>query len=195
MILTRHSLLWQIDKNECTWRAVEWANFIPEWKDLKATFSSEMAAQEFHSNYLEGLTCAQNSNILDELPQMTEVETEDWIVVSVLVSLLHINFIYQTYLLHRFTTLWVLGDSTVRLHLRQTVSMLSLHLVFGLPGDLWSFRLVCQTNFTHKSSSYFWIWPTHRNPCKLMSWMILGFFSAPVCTVLSSKLFVRSTRS
>ncbi|KAJ8924619.1 hypothetical protein NQ315_000769 [Exocentrus adspersus] len=57
-----------IEKTECLWKAVEWADGGMKWRTLKAAFSSEMAAQEFHSNYLEGLNYAQEVGIIDEVP-------------------------------------------------------------------------------------------------------------------------------
>ncbi|KAJ8969538.1 hypothetical protein NQ317_008618 [Molorchus minor] len=66
-----------INKNECTWKAVEWAEGDMSWRTLKATFSSEVAAQEFHSNYLEGLNYAQEVGIIDEIPHENNTEDED----------------------------------------------------------------------------------------------------------------------
>ncbi|KAJ8957126.1 hypothetical protein NQ318_007342 [Aromia moschata] len=68
--------LMDIDKNECTWKAVDWADGH-KWRTLKATFSSDVAAQEFHSNYLEGLNFAQEVGIIDGIPQENDTETED----------------------------------------------------------------------------------------------------------------------
>ncbi|CAH1962372.1 unnamed protein product [Acanthoscelides obtectus] len=67
-----------INKNECTWRAVEWAGDMT-WRTLKATFENEDAAQEFHSNYLEGLNYARQVGIIDGVPheQDPDTETED----------------------------------------------------------------------------------------------------------------------
>lgn len=65
----------QIKGKECTWKSVEWADSSdPHWRTLKATFSSDIAAQEFHSNYLEGVNYAHEVGIADELPN--EVDTE-----------------------------------------------------------------------------------------------------------------------
>ncbi|XP_018578374.1 E3 SUMO-protein ligase RanBP2 [Anoplophora glabripennis] len=69
--------LMDIEKAECTWRAVEWADGDMNWRTLKATFSSDVAAQEFHSNYLEGLNYAQEVGIIDEIPHENDTETED----------------------------------------------------------------------------------------------------------------------
>ncbi|KAG5883507.1 hypothetical protein JTB14_013934 [Gonioctena quinquepunctata] len=70
--------LMDITKNECIWKAVEWADGSMNWRTLKATFSSEIAAQEFHSNYLEGLNYAQQVGIVDEVPLLEhDLETED----------------------------------------------------------------------------------------------------------------------
>ncbi|CAG9821784.1 unnamed protein product [Phaedon cochleariae] len=66
-----------IDKKECTWKAVEWAYGSLYWRTLKASFSSENAAQEFHSNYLEGLNYAQQVGIVDEIPQEHNPETDE----------------------------------------------------------------------------------------------------------------------
>nr|XP_023030195.1 E3 SUMO-protein ligase RanBP2 [Leptinotarsa decemlineata] len=69
--------LMDIEKNECTWKAVEWAEGAITWRTLKASFSSVAAAQEFHSNYLEGLNYAQQVGIVDEIPFEHDAETED----------------------------------------------------------------------------------------------------------------------
>lgn len=56
---------------------MEWADGDMKWRTLKATFSSDVAAQEFHSNYLEGLNYAQEVGIIDEIPHENDTETED----------------------------------------------------------------------------------------------------------------------
>lgn len=66
-----------MEKAECIWKAVEWAEGDMKWRTLKATFSSEVAAQEFHSCYLEGLNYAQEVGIIDEIPHENDTETED----------------------------------------------------------------------------------------------------------------------
>ncbi|XP_048524432.1 E3 SUMO-protein ligase RanBP2 isoform X2 [Dendroctonus ponderosae] len=63
----------QIKDKECWWTAVEWATVDHlQWRTLKVTFSSTMAAEEFHSNYMEGLNYAQEANIIDALPNDVE---------------------------------------------------------------------------------------------------------------------------
>ncbi|KAL1491802.1 hypothetical protein ABEB36_012345 [Hypothenemus hampei] len=57
----------ELKNKECTWNAVEWADKeLNRWRTLKATFSSEAAAQEFYSNYVEGLTFAQKVGLVDQ---------------------------------------------------------------------------------------------------------------------------------
>nr|CAH7739868.1 unnamed protein product [Callosobruchus chinensis] len=76
--LLGHRMLWSnyyINKNECIWKAVEWAGDMT-WRTLKASFESEEAAQEFHSNYLEGLNYAQQVGIIDDVPHEQEPDTE-----------------------------------------------------------------------------------------------------------------------
>ncbi|CAG9857682.1 unnamed protein product [Phyllotreta striolata] len=53
--------------NECTWKAREWTTDM-QMRNLKATFADESAAQEFHSNYFEGLNYAQQVGLVDESP-------------------------------------------------------------------------------------------------------------------------------
>ncbi|XP_023311764.1 ranBP2-like and GRIP domain-containing protein 3 isoform X1 [Anoplophora glabripennis] len=48
--------LMEIEKTECTWRAEEGADGDMNWRTLKATFSSEVTAKEFYSNYLKVLS-------------------------------------------------------------------------------------------------------------------------------------------
>jgi len=58
-----------IQGKECWWKAVEWARTDDlQWRTLKATFSSPVAAQEFHSNYMEGLNFAHEVGFVDGLP-------------------------------------------------------------------------------------------------------------------------------
>ncbi|XP_066138982.1 E3 SUMO-protein ligase RanBP2 isoform X1 [Euwallacea fornicatus] len=60
---------------ECSWKAVEWAQGNNAfWHTLKATFSSVAAAEEFYSNYLEGLNFAQEVGAIDELPPQLDIE-------------------------------------------------------------------------------------------------------------------------
>ncbi|RZC37236.1 E3 SUMO-protein ligase RanBP2, partial [Asbolus verrucosus] len=65
-----------LEKNNCVWKGVEWSSGDVRYRTLKATFSSNAAAQEFHCNYLEGLNYAQEFDVVDELPGATEEETE-----------------------------------------------------------------------------------------------------------------------
>lgn len=48
-----------------------------KWRTLKATFSDEMGAQEFHSSYLEGINYAHEVGIIDELTNEHEQDTEN----------------------------------------------------------------------------------------------------------------------
>ncbi|XP_018328177.1 E3 SUMO-protein ligase RanBP2 [Agrilus planipennis] len=52
---------------ECTWKAVEWSTAIPYRRHLKATFSNETAADEFHMTYLEGVQYAHATDICDDV--------------------------------------------------------------------------------------------------------------------------------
>lgn len=52
----------------CTWKAVEWANDIFEWENLRATFDSTEECHEFYASYEEGVGYAQHSEIVDEIP-------------------------------------------------------------------------------------------------------------------------------
>jgi E3 SUMO-protein ligase RanBP2 len=67
---------WQVEKNHCVWKGVEWSSGPIRHRTLKATFSSVAAAQEFNCNYLEGLNYAQEFDVVDEIPAATEEETE-----------------------------------------------------------------------------------------------------------------------
>lgn len=66
-----------MEKNECIWRSVEWADGNPRWRTLKATFNDEKDADELHMNYLESLNYAQQVGIVDEIPREPDTETEE----------------------------------------------------------------------------------------------------------------------
>lgn len=53
---------------------MEWANEEFRWRTLKATFSSEAAAEEFYYSYKEGVNFAQECDIVDDIP--TEEHSE-----------------------------------------------------------------------------------------------------------------------
>ncbi|CAH1128711.1 unnamed protein product [Ceutorhynchus assimilis] len=57
-----------IDGKECWWKGVDWTDIdSPQWQTFKATFSSTAAAEEFHSNFLEGISYAQEVDLDDGL--------------------------------------------------------------------------------------------------------------------------------
>lgn len=66
----------QHEGNWCSWRAVERASDEPQWKNLKATFSDEAAADEFYMNYEEGLNYAQQIDFVDEIVDEAHGETD-----------------------------------------------------------------------------------------------------------------------
>nr|XP_022905835.1 ranBP2-like and GRIP domain-containing protein 4 isoform X1 [Onthophagus taurus] len=59
-----------INDTNCSWRAVEWANQIFEWRTLQASFSNENDAETFHLSFMEGLEYAQQSDIVDNVPPL-----------------------------------------------------------------------------------------------------------------------------
>lgn len=63
--------MFQNDYLTCTWKAVEWADSLFEWRNLRATFDTEEDACEFFASYLESIEYAKHSYILDELPTIS----------------------------------------------------------------------------------------------------------------------------
>lgn len=56
---------------------MEWVNpEYPQWKTLKATFSSEAAAEEFYLSYKEGYNFAEQYDFVDEIPTQETEETD-----------------------------------------------------------------------------------------------------------------------
>ncbi|XP_044766754.1 E3 SUMO-protein ligase RanBP2-like isoform X2 [Coccinella septempunctata] len=66
----------QLEGNQCTWRTVELAKEEVFWRDLRAIFPTEDTASKFHQNYLQGISYAQEWEIVDDIPS-AEIEELD----------------------------------------------------------------------------------------------------------------------
>ncbi|XP_045463199.1 E3 SUMO-protein ligase RanBP2-like [Harmonia axyridis] len=66
----------QVDGSLCTWRTVELVKDEVYWRDLRAIFPNEDAATKFHQNYLQGISYAQEWEIVDDI-QSAEIEEID----------------------------------------------------------------------------------------------------------------------
>lgn len=66
-----------MEKTECIWKAVEWADGDTRWRSLKAQFNNEKDAEEFYSNYIESLNYAHQAGVVDDIPTARDSETEE----------------------------------------------------------------------------------------------------------------------
>lgn len=58
----------QLENNECSWRAVEWADELFQWRDLKATFETQEDAETFFNCYELALDDAEEFQVIDQVP-------------------------------------------------------------------------------------------------------------------------------
>ncbi|KRT78443.1 hypothetical protein AMK59_6567 [Oryctes borbonicus] len=67
----------KISQNVCTWTAVEAANNLYQWRNLQAAFETEDAAEQFYITFREGVTYAEHSDIVDNIPTFADPEDDN----------------------------------------------------------------------------------------------------------------------